>query len=229
MNTKNKKPHYLEHRKRLRNRFLNQGINGLEDYEIIELFLTFAIPQKDVKKQAKEIIKKFGSIKGFFEAEENELKKIKYFKEKAITLRRFIKEIALLYQKQVAEEIPLTFSRDELIKYCIDQLGHKEEEEFWMFSLDSKYSIIKENLISKGLIDKAPVYPRKIIEQAVQQKAFAILLVHNHPNGNLKASEHDITITKAINIPAKVLNIKLYDHIIVAGNEYFSFKEERLL
>jgi len=229
MNEKTSKPHYLDHRKRLRQRFLNQGIDSLQEYEIIELFLTFVIPQKDVKKQAKEIIEKFGSIKGFFEADENELREIKYFKEKAITLRKFIKEIALLYQKQVAEEIPLTFSRDELIKYCIDQLGHKEEEEFWMFSLDSKYSIIKENLISKGLIDKAPVYPRKIIEQAVQQKAFAILLVHNHPNGNLKASEQDITITKAINIPAKVLNIELYDHIIVTGSDYLSFKDEGLL
>jgi len=229
MNKDNSKPHYLNHRNRLRNRFLKHGIDGLQEYEIIELFLTFVIPQKDMKEPAKEIIKKFGSVKGFFDAEEAELMEIKFFKEKAITLRRFIKEIALFYQKQLAEEIPLTRSREELIKYCIDKLGYQEEEEFWMFSLDSKYSIIKENLISKGLIDKAPVYPRKIIEQAVQQKAFAILLVHNHPNGNLKASEHDITLTKAINIPARVLNIKLYDHIIVAGNDYFSFNDGGLL
>jgi len=229
MNKDNSKPHYLNHRNRLRNRFLKHGIDGLQNYEIIELFLTFVIPHKDVKEPAKEIITKFGSVKGFFDAEEIELMKIKFFKEKAITLRRFIKEIALLYQRQLAEEIPLTRSREELIKYCIEKLGYQEEEEFWMFSLDSKYSIIKENLISKGLIDKAPVYPRKIIEQAVQQKAFAILLVHNHPNGNLKASEQDITITKAINIPARVLNIKLYDHIIVSGNNYLSFKDEGLL
>ncbi|MCD6366468.1 MAG: DNA repair protein RadC [Bacteroidales bacterium] len=229
MNTEDKKPHYLGHRKRLRNRFLNQGIDSLQEYEVIELFLTFIIPQRDVKEPAKEIIEKFGSVKGFFEADENSLKQIKFFKEKALTLRRFIKEIVLLYQKQLAEEIPLTISREQLIKYCINRLGHIEEEQFWMFSLDSKYSIIKENLISKGLIDKAPVYPRKIIEQAVHQKAFAILLVHNHPNGKLKASEHDITITKAINIPAKVLNIKLYDHIIVAGNDYLSFKDRGLL
>jgi len=224
-----KKQHYINHRNRLRKRFLEQGIYGLQDYEIVELFLTFVIPQKDVKQEAKEIIKKFGSIKGFFEADEEELKKIKYFKDKAVTLRRFIKEISVLYQKQLAEELPVSQSKEELIKYCIQKIGFLEEEEFWMISLDSKYSIIKENLISRGLTDKAPVYPRKIIEQAVQQKAHAILLLHNHPNGNMQASENDITITKAINIPAKVLNIKIYDHIIVAGDNYFSFNEEGLL
>jgi DNA repair protein RadC len=229
MNSKNKKNHYLNHRQRLRNRFIQQGISGLQDYEIIELFLTFVIPQKDVKQEAKEIIQKFGSIKGFFEANEDELRKIKFFKDKATTLRKFIKEISILYHRQLVEEIPITDSKEKLIDYCKKKLGFKEEEEFWMFSLDGKYTIIKENLISKGLTDKAPVYPRKIIEQAIQQKAHAILLVHNHPNGNPRASEQDITITKAINIPAKVLNIRIYDHIIVAGNDYFSFREEGLL
>ena len=229
MSKNDAKPHYIKHRERLRKRFLSNGISSLQDYEIIELFLTFVIPQKDVKKQAKEVITKFGSIKGFFDADEEELKKIKFFKEKAITLRRFIKEIALLYQKQLIEEKPLTQSKTELIKFCISKLGYNQKEEFWMISLDSKYSIIQENLISTGLTDRAPVYPRKIIELAVQQKAHAILLLHNHPNGNPKASEQDITITKAINIPARVLNIKVYDHIIVAGSSYFSFKEEGIL
>ncbi|APF17518.1 JAB domain-containing protein [Caldithrix abyssi] len=223
------KPHYLNHRTRLRKRFLENGLSALQDYEIIELFLTFVIPQKDVKPQAKEIIDKFGSIKGFFDADEDRLKEVKFFKDKAIALRRFIKEISLLYQKQLVEEKPLTQSREELIKFCINKLGFKKEEEFWMISLDSKYSIIEENLISRGLTDKAPVYPRKIIEQALQQKAHAVLLLHNHPNGNPRASEHDITITRAIIIPAKVLNLKVYDHIIVAGDNYFSFKEEGLL
>jgi len=224
-----KKSHYLEHRKRLRKRFNELGLSGLQDYEIIELFLTFVIPQRDVKKEAKEVINKFGSIKGFFEADEDELRKIKFFKDKAITLRKFIKEISLLYQRQLVEEDALTNSKKDLIKYFIEKLGFKKEEEFWMITLDSKYTIIEENLISKGLIDKTPVYPRKIIEKAIQQKAYAILLIHNHPNRNAEASENDITITNAIQIPAKILNIKIYDHIIVAGNNYFSFREEGLL
>lgn len=223
------KPHYLDHRMRLRNRFLNGGISCLIDYEVIELFLTFVVPQKDVKEAAKQAIKKFGSIKGFFDADEKELTEIPYFKDKALTLRFFIKEVSLLYQKQQAEQIPLSQSKEDLINYCKNKLGFKKEEEFWMISLDSKHAIIKENLISRGLSDKTPVYPRQVIETAMKNGASSILLLHNHPNGNPQASEQDITITKAIDIPARVLSIFIYDHIIVAGENYFSFREQKVI
>jgi len=223
------KPHYIDHRSRLRDRFIHQGINGLQPYEIIELFLTFVIPQKDVKPAAKEAIDKFGSVKGFFDADEKELSQIPFFKDKALALRKFIKEISLLYYKQQAEQIPITQSKEELISYCIAKLGFQPNEEFWIISLDSKNAIMKENLISKGLSDKTTVYPKQVIEKAMKNGASSILLLHNHPNGNPQASEQDITITKAIEIPARVLNISIYDHIIVAEDKHFSFKENKLL
>lgn len=222
-------PHYIEHRTRLRNRFLSQGINGLQDYEIIELFLTFVIPQKDVKEAAKQAIETFGNIKGVFDADENELNKIPFFKDKALALRQFIKEIALLYQKQQVEQIPVSISKAELIQYCKNKLGFKKNEEFWLISLDSKQAMIKENQISKGLTDKTIVYPRQVLETAMNNGAHSILLLHNHPNGNPRPSDQDITITKSIDIPSRILNISVYDHLIVAGEEYFSFRENKLL
>lgn len=222
-------PHYIDHRARLRSRFTEQGINSLQPYEIIELFLTFVIPQKDVKPAAKQAIEKFGTIKGFFDADEKELSQIPYFKDKALALRLFIKEVALLYQKQQAEQTPVSQSKDELVKYCKEKLGFKKDEEFWMISLDSKHAIIKENLISKGLTDKATVYPRQILETAIKNNASSILLLHNHPNGNPQPSEQDITITKGIDIPARVLNISIFDHIIVSGENYLSFREQKII
>jgi DNA repair protein RadC len=222
-------PHYIEHRTRLRNRFLEHGIDCLQPYEIIELFLTFVIPQKDVKQAAKQAIEKFGTIKGFFDAEEKELSQIPYFKDKALSLRLFIKEVVLLYQKQQAELMPVSQSKDDLINYCKNKLGFKKNEEFWLISLDSKNAIIKENLISKGMTDKSPVYPRQVLETAMKNGASSILLLHNHPNGNPQASEQDITITKAIDIPARILNMTIFDHIIVAGEKYISFREQRIL
>ncbi|MGE3063899.1 MAG: RadC family protein [bacterium] len=229
MKIKNNKPHFINHRTRLRERFMNQGVEGLQPYETIELFLTFVIPQKDVKTAAKEAINKFGSIKGFFDADEKELSQIPFFKNKALTLRKFIKEVSVLYYKQKAELLPLTQSKEELINYCKAKLGFQPNEEFWMISLDSKYSIIKENLITKGLTDKTSVYPKQVIEKAMKNGASSILLLHNHPNGNPQPSGQDITITKAIEIPARVLNISIYDHIIVAENHHFSFKENKLI
>lgn len=223
------KSHYLEHRIRLRERFLKQGINGLQSYEIIELFLTFVIPHKDVKPAAKQAIEKFGSIKDIFDAEEKELSEIPYFKDKALTLRQFIKEIALLYQKQLAEKTPVSVSKTELIEYCKCKLGFKKNEEMWVISLNGNNAIIREDQISKGLSDKAPVYPKQVIEIAMKNGASSILLLHNHTNGNSQPSEQDITITKAIDIPARVLNISIYDHIIVAADQYFSFKENKII
>ncbi len=222
-------PHFLNHRSRLRERFNKQGIVGLKDYEIIELFLTFVIPQKDVKKEAKEVIKRFGSVKGFFEAEESELQKINYFKDKALTLRRFIREVSELYQFETIKNIPVSQSRESLISLCKTKLGFVKEEQFWMISLDSKFALIKADLISKGLANKTTVYPKQIVETALKNKAYSIILLHNHPNGNPQPSEEDITVTKAIEIPAKLINITIYDHIIVSEDKYFSFKENKLL
>jgi len=223
------KLHFLNHRSRLRERFNNQGIIGLQDYEIIELFLTFVIPQKDVKQEAKEVIERFGSLKGFFEAEESELQKINYFKDKAITLRRFIREVSELYQFETIKNIPVSQSRESLIIFCKSKLGFVKEEQFWVISLDSKFALLKADLISKGLTNKTPVYPKQIVETALKNKAYSIILLHNHPNGNPQPSEEDITITKAIEIPAKLINITIYDHIIVSEDKYFSFKENNLL
>jgi len=225
------KPHYINHRTRLRERFINQGIEGLQPYEIIELFLTFVIPQKDVKPAAKEAIGKFRTIQGFFDAEEKELSKIPYFKDKALTLRKFIKEVSLLYQKQKVQSLPLSQSKEELIEYCKNKIGFNKKEEFWLLPLDSNNVIIQngENQISEGLIDRTAVYPRQVIESAIKYGAHSILLLHNHTNGNPEPSEQDIDITQAINIPARVLNISIYDHVIVAGDKYFSFRENKLI
>jgi DNA repair protein RadC len=220
---------HQDHRKRLRKRFLELGINGLLPHEVIELFLTFVVPQQDVKEEAHQIIKKFGSVKGFFEASDEELSEIKFFKEKAISLRKFIREVSLLYHKQIAEETLISYSKKELIDYCIKKLGNLKEEEFWIFTIDSKQQIIKEHLISKGLTDKTPVYPKRILELALNDKAHSILITHNHPNGNNKPSDYDITVTKALDIPAQVLGIIIIDHIIVSSKNYLSMKEEHLI
>lgn len=108
-------------------------------------------------------------------------------------------------------------------------MGDKKDEEFRVISLDSNLSMIADDLISQGTIDKAFVYPRKIMESALKNKAYAIILVHNHPDGKLEPSEYDINVTKALEIPAKVLGLLIYDHLIISSNGYFSFKKEGLL
>ena len=171
----------------------------------------------------------FKTIKGFFDADEKELAKIPFFKDKALTLRKFIKEISLLYQKEQAVQNPISVSRTDLINYCKTKLGYNKREEFWLLSLDGKNSVIREDLISKGLQDKTTVYPRQVIETAIRNNASSILLLHNHTNGDPHPSEQDKNITKAIEIPVRILNISIYDHLIVSNDNYFSFRENKII
>jgi len=225
----NKVPDYLGHRRRLRKKLMTYGVEGFYDYEIIELLLTFSIPYRDVKPIAKELIKKFGSIKEIFDASPSELKKVKYVKDNTIELIKFIKEVSVLYQKQRAQATTVAETPEELIKYCIRNIGNKKDEEFRIISLNTNLSMISDDLVSMGTIDRSFVYPRKVMEIALNRKAFAIVLVHNHPDGHPEPSEEDITITKALEIPAKILGITVYDHLIVSNGSYFSFKANNLL
>lgn len=224
-----KVPGYLGHRRRLRKKLMVHGIESLHDYEIIELLLTFSIPYRDVKPIAKELINKFGTLKGIFDASPKEFKNIKYVKDNTIELIKFIKEVSVLYQKQKAQVVTFTKTPDELIEYCIRNIGNKKDEEFRVISLNTNFGMISDDLVSMGTIDRSFVYPRKVMEAAIKRKAFAVILVHNHPDGHPEPSEEDITITKALEIPAKILGITIYDHLIVSNGNYFSFRKNKLI
>ncbi|MGC8483410.1 DNA repair protein RadC [Desulfurella multipotens] len=231
----NSEKHYLGHRERLRKRLMQFGSEGLQEYEIVEFLLTYVIPQKDVKPIAKELLNRFGSIKGIFDASEEELKSVKYIKDRFIALIQLIKEINAIYSKQKALEQPAFESIGMIAKYCIEKIGHKMEEEFLVIYLDSGLRLQSEKdfpakeFYFSGTIDKAVVYPMAIIEEALKRKSYAFIIVHNHPNGKLEPSEYDKNLTKAIDIAAKSVGIILYDHLIVTANSYLSFKKERLL
>jgi len=229
-----KDKHYVGHRTRLRTRF-TQNVDSLQEYEVVELLLTYALPQRDTKEIAKELLKRFGSIKGIFDAPEEELKSIPYIKDKFITLLKLIREVNAIYRKQKASEMPVSQSIDDIAKYCIEKFGYKKDEEFHVLYLNSNYRIQIENSFPltefyiKGTVDKAVVYPRQIIEEGIKKKAYAIVIIHNHPNGLLQPSEQDKNLTKLIDLATRTVGIILYDHLIVTPTEYFSFKKEKLL
>lgn len=227
-------PHYYGHRRRLRDRFNKIGSQSLQEYEILELLLTYVIPQRDVKPIAKKLLERFGSIKGIFEAAEDELQSIPYIKEKFTTLLRLIREINFIYMKQKLLEKPINNLKN-IADFCIEKFGNKKEEEFHIFYFDANLQIMQDSYFPakdfyfQGSIDKTVVYPRRIIEEGLKQKAYGIIIAHNHPNGILEPSESDKKLTEVINIATKSVGLTLLDHIIVTSTDYFSFKEAKLL
>ena len=239
MESDSEKPHYLGHRKRLRERFQKTGLASFQDYEAVELLLTLAIPRKDVKNAAKEAIKKFGSFRGVLDAPVEELKKLPGVGEVAPLAIRFIREAANLYlQPRTSSDLtlrrtePETISLEEpkiLFDYCRAALGAQPNEVFKVIHLDSRYRVIDLETLTEGTIDRAAVYPRKVMESALKKRASILVFAHNHPDGNISPSDQDKTITRALIVAAKALNINILDHIIVSKDAVFSFRKEGLL
>ncbi|MHB8769535.1 MAG: RadC family protein [Syntrophales bacterium] len=217
------------HRMRLRRKFLIAGSNAFHEYEILELFLTYALPRADVKPQAKRLLEKFGSIKAVVDADIGELTAIAGVGENSAVLIKLVKEIASLYLLQKAKEKRQVSCTSELFDFCRTVMGGKRDEEFCVIYLDAQNQVIEFEPIQKGIVNQAVVYPRQVLENALKKKASAIILAHNHPSGHVRPSEADIRLTKTIQETAKLLDILVHDHIIVGENRFFSFREEGLL
>jgi DNA repair protein RadC len=224
-----KAPHYHGHRERLRKRFLESQGEGMPDYEILELLLMTALPQRDVKPLAKDLIARFESLAGVLSASPDELMTIPGIKETACSAMKVVQVAAVRLSKAVLLEKPIIGGWDRLIDYCRTTMGHDKVESFRILFLDRKNRLIGDEAQQKGTIDHTPVYPREIVKRALDLGASAMILVHNHPSGDVTPSKDDIEMTKRIRESAEKLGISLFDHVIVSKSGETSFKALGLL
>ncbi len=224
-----KEPHHRGHRQRLRRRYSQSGIDTLHDYEVLELLLFYAIPRKDTKALAKELLKRFGSLKKLMDADPKEIETLPGVGAQAAVLIGLVRDMGTLYLREKATETPQVSSTRALLDYCMASMGGLKDERFSVIYLNAQNRIIQTEVIQEGIVNQAVVYPRKIIEKALKQKASAVILVHNHPSGHIRPSEADIRLTRTLQDTARVLDILIHDHIIVGENRYFSFREEGLI
>lgn len=226
-----KLPHYVGHRKRLRERFLKTGFAGFADHEIVELLLTLAIPRSDVKKPAKDLLQRFGNLRGILDAPLDELREVKGIGEVAPVALRIIREAATLYLQQKVEVAGSMADPAHLYEFWRVRLGGLQNEVFEVAYLDSSARLLRDGIerLEAGTVDRATVYPRKVMEAALRKGAAALVFAHNHPSGDVTPSEQDKTITQALVLAATTLNIQVLDHLIVSSDKVFSFRKEGLL
>jgi DNA repair protein RadC len=223
------KKHYYGHRKRLRQRFLQQGLDGFQDYEAMELLLLYVARQRDMKPVAKALIERFGSFKNVLDAPAEELQTVEGVGPAAVALIHFVKQAAARYLQQRSRVQFAPESPDVLIQYCIVSMGAEPNERFRVICLDSQFHILDEVDVAEGTVDQATVFPRSVMEVALAAKASTLVFVHNHPNGRVAPSEFDKTLTRGLVLAAKTMGISVYDHIIVSKDNHFSFREHGLL
>ena len=221
-------PHYLGHRERLRERFYSAGANALSDYELLELALFAAIPRRDTKPLAKELLKKFGSFAEVIHAPEARLREVG-LKDAAVNQLKLIAAAAGRIAKgEIKRNVALS-SWNEVIDYCRSSMAFADKEQFRLLFLDKRNQLIADEIQQTGTVDHTPVYPREVIKRALELSATALILVHNHPSGDPTPSQADIQMTKAIVDIASPLGISVHDHIIVGKNGHASLKGMRLI
>jgi DNA repair protein RadC len=227
--TENKKPHYSGHRDRLRARFLKGGTESLHDYELLELILFMAIPRRDVKPLAKDLLTRFGSFAGVMNAGADELLRVKGLSENSVAAIKAVTASAHYLMRQEIMKKPVINSWDRLIDYCKATMAHEKRENFRLLFLNKKNELIADEIQQTGTVDHTPAYPREIMKRALELGATAIILVHNHPSGDPAPSSSDVEMTKAIIEAGKPFSIVIHDHVIVSKNGCTSFKTMGLI
>jgi DNA repair protein RadC len=217
------------HRDRLKNKYLSIGIDNLYNHEILELLLFYAIPRKDTNEIAHRILEKYNTISGVFEASPKDLALISGVGKNAATLISLAGDILRVVQKDKIKGKPLLDTTEKAGEYIKNLFCGYNHEVFYAVFLNTRSKVISYEKICEGTINELPVYPRNIVQAALRNNAYAVILAHNHPGGTLAPSGADVDLTRVITKALNSIEIKLRDHIIIAGEKFSSFMEMGLL
>lgn len=214
------------HRQRLRERFLASGLDGFQDYEVIELLLTLGTPRKDCKEMAKEAMRRFKTLQGVLEASAAELTEIPGIGPTNLFGLHFIKAVADRYlERRLIKRDPISNSQD-LFNYLYYNMKDRTRECFKAVFLDARNRVLSTQTLFEGSLTAASVYPREVVKAALEQRAAAVIFAHNHPSGDPQPSAEDIAITRQLIFACRVMGITVHEHLVIGDNRYFSFADQ---
>lgn len=216
------------HRKRLRQRFLQSGLDGFLDYEIIELLLTLGTPRRDCKKQAREAVKIFKGLHGVLDATIEELQQVNGIGPTNAFGIKLFQAISERYAKENINTKIILDSPNIVREYLRQKIGKMHKEHFAVLYLDSKNGLITD-VVSIGTLNASLVHPREVFDKAILNHVSHVIVAHNHPSGDFTPSSDDISTTTRLVDSGKLLGIAVIDHIIISKTGYFSFQEKGLI
>lgn len=217
------------HRGRLRQRFVDTGLAGFAPHEALELLLTFAIPRRDVKPLARALLAQFGSFHRVLEAHREDLLAVEGIGEVAATLITLLLPLFRQYRQGQAVLGEQPGGPAVWSALCQAQLVGHQVEKFLVISLDARDRVIRHSILSSGDEGETAVYPRLIAQELLRAGASGCVLAHNHPSGLAQPSQADKQLTQALKTILAPLSIRLLDHVIIAGDQVFSFANQGLL
>ncbi len=225
-----RQPSYIrDHRKRLRQRFMEGGAAAMPDYELLELVLFRAIPRRDVKPLAHSLLDAFGDFNRVLAAPAARLAAVPGVGETVIQELKIVEAAAQRMARARVLNRPAISGWAALVDYCHTTMAHRDTEQFRVLYLDRKNVLIADEEQARGTVDHVPVYPREVVKRALELNASALILVHNHPSGDPTPSQADIAMTARIQSAAEALSLTLHDHLIVGRDSELSFRSEGYL
>ena len=227
--TENAKPNLSSegHRHRVRERFLRGGGRDMADYELLEAYLMIAIPRRDVKPIAKALIAKFGSFADVINAPQSELLEVDGIGENSVFALKMVSAAAvrMSWEQLKGADLPVIGNMDMLVDYCRMSMCYQDVEEFRIIYLNSKNQVVDQEIQQKGTINHVSIHPREVVRAALDKKACAVIMVHNHPSGNVQPSKADVAMTERISEACESIGIHLLDHLILSRSESYSFAQ----
>jgi DNA repair protein RadC len=224
--TEAKAPHPgAGHRQRLRDKFLEHGLEKFKDDEVLELLLTLATPRRDCKQPARELLREFRSLSGVLEAEAARLRKIKGIGPKNILGLKLIPEVARLYWSRKLNENEAPLDPETLLYSLQLQLLPLGNECFVVVYVDARGHEMTRDEMPEGVLDQTSLYPRQVLKKALALNASGIYVAHNHPGGNKQPSNDDEALTRKLVAACCLVRIRLLDHFIISQFGNYSFKE----
>ena len=208
----------------MRSRAQAGGLTVLPDYELLELFLFRSIPKRDVKPLAKQLLARFGSLGSVLGAAPDELKAVAGVGETVALDLKLLHETTLRLGREQVVKRPVISSWSALLAYLKAALAYETREQFRVLFLDKKNQLIADEVLGRGTVDHAPVYPREVMRRALELSASAVILVHNHPSGDPTPSAADIDMTRQVVEAGRALRIAVHDHLIAARDGVASLK-----
>lgn len=210
---------------RPREKLLQKGASSLTDAELLAIFLRIGVKGCHVVDLARQLLMAFGSIAAIYRSTEEE-----FCQHHGLGVAKYVQLQACLEmsKRYLAEQLPVGIaltSSQATRDYLVSELRHERREVFAVLFLDNQHKVITFERLFFGSIDAAAVYPRIVVEQVLKQGAAAVILTHNHPSGVAEASIADRQITKRLEQALSLIDVRMLDHIIVAGNQCYSFAE----
>jgi DNA repair protein RadC len=217
------------HRGRLRDKFLEGGLDRFSDEEVIEFLLTLGTPRKDVKMPAREALKRFETLSGVLSAPIPELKKIEGLGERNALYLHLVHQVSTRYLRDRARNRPFFGSSRTVFDYLFHSMRDLKREVFKVLLLNRKNELISDRDLFAGSLTGSAVYPREVVTLALENRAAAMVFVHNHPSGDPNPSPEDHRLTRELVWAARLLTIQVLDHLVIGHNTYYSFADQGLI